>query len=179
MALHHFIFDKDIHDSCRPNLFESLVESNRTIRKKVAAAMGQVTSKLSARYVMDEIFITLEEWNSTDNYVTGDHRYVDDVVYVALQDNTGKRPTSSPNDWKEEDPRDQTIVSCVVALALWHLFKPVAMKKKPDQVVEDYDEWMEWLEDVRNALENPDLPIKEDGTEEVRHGSDDMRDHIY
>lgn len=179
MALHHWIFDKDLYENTRKNLLISLVDSPRTIRKKAASAIGMVKSKLADRYLVDEIFMELEPWDKDENVTEGDYRYIDDVMYRALRDNSNKRPTSNPDDWIEDDPRDQTIVSCVVDITIWELFKSLGPDKRPESVQTDYEDRVEWLMDVRKGDESPDLPIKEDGTVIVRGGSDEQKEWTY
>lgn len=178
MAFHHFLFDKDLHGD-RPALFGSLVNSKRTIRNKVMGAMQMAESKLSARYIMSEVFISLDEWDTDEAYLTGAYIYKDEVVYCALRNNTGQKPSSSPDDWTEDDPRNQQMVACITALTLWLLFKAVAPDRRPEHIDADFEIWNDWLTDVRNGKENPNLPLKEDGTEIVRHGSQPQREHIY
>lgn len=62
-----------------------------------------VTIRNLVNIAPDFALITYSPWNNTTDYKEGQKTAYSGINYIAIQDNTGQQPDTSPNDWKEYD----------------------------------------------------------------------------
>lgn len=181
MAIYKFITDQDLRDLLREH-YEDLTDNNpKNIRQAEATAVELIKSKLADRHDMALVMLLFSNWDSATEYTAG--QYVvygpEDRFYLALVDNDDVKPSSDPNTWKESDPRNPLLVMHCMYITIWYLSQKISLRKVPDQWADNYDEAMEWLNDVRDLKENPELPLKENGSDEIPWGSNDRTEYNY
>lgn len=77
--------------------------------------------------------------------------------------------------------RNLHMVSCVIKLALYHLYHQTGVKDVPEHRKVDYDDTIQWLKDVGRGTIRSELPILQNSTDngDIRWHSRPPRKHKY
>jgi phage gp36-like protein len=79
------------------------------------------------------------------------------------------------------DPRNLHMVSCVIKLALYHLYSQTGMQDVPEHRKVQYDDTIQWLKDVGRGTITTELPplAEADFSPEVRFSSQPPMRHKW
>lgn len=164
-----FIRKLDYLKQIQSDDLDTVTESNDLLLDEVELlAIEEITSYISARYDVAQVFAVVDAWVSGASYTT------DDVVYSAVNNKTYKAktthtgittdPSADPTNWGVTlDPRNPKIVTCTVDLALYHLHSRINPRNIPELRGIRREDSINWLEGVRENKNNPTLPAKVDG----------------
>jgi len=178
--IYSFITNKDLDLSIKPYFLEQVtVGATHKIKKAEAAAFTQIKSMLNSKYDLVKLFPEIKEWSETTNYEKDSYSCINDIVYKAKQDNSGVTPGTEDTNWEENDPRDALLIVHAVNITLFYLLESANKRKIPEDVIEAYNRAINWLEDVKNGVENPDWALIEADGMEVRAGSNPKLDHYW
>lgn len=130
------------------------------------------------------IFITQDNLNSAikaefyNNVIAGlSQTELDRVELSALQTILDKlRQRYDVEAIKTASEKDSRVIQWLIDIMLYRLHKRQNPRGIPDHISADYDATINWLNDIRDGKEHPDLPPlpnNDDGTEDL--GSNDLR----
>lgn len=178
--IHTFITDKDLLISIKQYFLDQVTidESSRKTKCE-AAAFSLIKSKLNNRYDLIKLFPETKEWDETKSYLKDTYCFKNDIFYKASEDNSEKNPDSETTIWKQNDPRDMLLVKYCADITLYFILESINPRKVSDDVINAYNQAIEWLDDVKNNIEHPDWPLLENGLGVVRWGSNKKLDHYY
>lgn len=180
MAIYKFITSDDLKVSIRELMLNQVTDSDpKIIKNAERKALDSIKSKINNRYVIDQVFLTIKEWSNATAYSAGEYVYKTDTFYRALKAGTNKDPVSETTYWVEDDPRNGNLVDCCVKITLFHIFQRINPRKVPDHVYDNLNDAYEWLNDVKDGKENPDLPLKDNGASTIQWGSNEKIEHYY
>ncbi len=180
MPIHTFITDKDLDVGMKQYFRDQIIETNTHIlTTSESAAFSLIKTKLNSRYDIKLLFPSTKTWSGTTAYLEGEYSYKADKFYKALQDGTNQDPATQASYWVEEDPRDQLLVIFCVRMTLYFLCESNSLKKTPEKLINDFDTAMEWLDNCKSGVENPDWPLLENGSSTINFGSNEKLDHYY
>lgn len=178
--IYQFIHDFDLKRAIRRKLLDQVTDSDgELIKEAEERALAQVRSKLGQRYNMAEALPTILTYDNSAQYNEGDQVYREytdggkdyGFIYRAREATTGNAPESSPNDWQLHDPRHQLLVMYVIDMLLYHLHARITPRNVPEVRNERYAAAVAWMDMVKAGDESPDLPLRDPGRDEVRHGN--------
>lgn len=156
----------------------ALVAWQGKVYKAVDETTGDLPDEDDSAFWEEGAYPKLTAWDAAENYTAGNYVYHSGTWWKAKQDNTGQAPAEGAN-WTEDDPRDDLILTYVVDLALYYLHQSGNPRKIPELRLERKDEALEWLEMVKEGEENPDLPVKAEGINEILWNSNPKRDNYF
>ncbi len=164
--IYSFITDKDLDATLKEYFLTQVIGSNTTILKnKEAAAFTLMKSKLSHRYDLTVLFPIIKEYDVTKPWAVGSYTSKGDVIYKALiaSSNTNQQdPATALTYWTPSDPRDMLLVEYCVDITIYFVLKRINPRKISQDVADNYNMAIDWLEDVMKEKENPDwtlLPV--------------------
>ena len=181
MAKYNYITDKDIVSQIRADLLNQITDQDESvIMVAELTAIGQMKSKMNDRYNVSSIFIALpDEWNNQSSYTADDLVFHNDDFWKALSTHTNEEPQTGSAYWVKSDPRDPLAVNYCRDITLWHIHARINPRRIPEIREDRYAGAMAWLDAIHDGDESPDLPLKEDGTNEIRWGSNEKRDYYF
>jgi Protein of unknown function (DUF1320) len=180
MAIHSFITDKDLDVGMKKYFRDQIIETNTHILTTCeGAAFSLMKSKLTGRYDMLLLFPDTSTWSASKIYLTGDYCFKNDKFFKAIQDGTNHDPETSPLYFIEKDARDQLLVVFCVNIAIYFLIQALNPRKVPQDIINDYDTAIEWLDGCMSGKENPDWALLENGVSTINWGSNPKLDHYY
>ncbi|MCK6648394.1 MAG: hypothetical protein L6Q66_01950 [Bacteroidia bacterium] len=178
--IYSFITNKDLDLSIKPYFLEqATVGAPHKIKKAEAAAFTQIKSMLNSKFDLEKLFPSIKEFSADKAYVADEYCSYDDVIYKAKLGSTGVTPGTDTSKWEESDPRDALLIVHAVNITIFYLLESVNKRKIPDDVIEAYNRAINWLEDVKNGVENPDWDLIVTDGMEVRSGSNEKIDHYW
>lgn len=180
MAIHSFITDKDLDVGMKLYFRDQIIEANTHILTTAeGAAFSLIKTKLNSRYDLSKLFPETKTWSASTAYLKDSYSFKSDKIYKALLDGTNKDPATETTYWVEEDPRDKLLVIFCVRITIYFLCESMSLRKTPDDVINDFNSAIEWLDDCKDGTENPDWPILETGSSIINYGSNEKLDHYY
>ncbi|HRY33409.1 MAG TPA: DUF1320 family protein [Bacteroidales bacterium] len=200
-----FLTDTDIHTFIREEFKNGLTSSvsgqpaSAFILLSEQTAIIQIKNKLRDRYKVEEIFSIPDPWDESAEYQVGALVTKGDKFFAAILENTGVDPDPAPPEepdpeeppaepeepvdpsWEISDPRNSFIVMITSDIMLYHLHARLSPRAVSDFRVKRYEDALSWLDQVKDGLENPDLPLLDDEDDpELNFGFDQQtRDHYY
>lgn len=180
--IYSFITNKDIDLNLKQHFLDQVATNvPHVVKKAENAAVSLMKSKLNSRYDLDLVFPIIKEWKPATEFVEDQYCSKNDVIYRALRDNTGQAPgPTNADDWEEEDPRDMLLVIHCVSITVYHLLKSSNPRKISQDVMDNYHEAIDWMDDVMKGRENPLLPlIEEPDGMDIKYGSNEEIDHYW
>ncbi len=177
-----YITHNDILAAIRQDLLVNFAQNQQELDNFISVceniAIESVISKLNNRYDISKIFFIISIYDSSSQYENNDVVYYNDNFYIAIAPNTGIAPSNNLY-WIQKDPRHPIIVSIVSDITIFLLHKRINPRKIPELRINAYNEAIEWLDSCRDNKENPILPIKISGTQNISWGSNPLNEHYY
>lgn len=97
---------------------------------------------------------------------------IEEHTIALVKSKLGKRYDVTEIFNKSGTDRNKLIISVLVPIVIYKLIRRNATRKMPEDIVNDYKYSLKWLDQVRDGIETPDLPIKQEGKHiEVHHGN--------
>lgn len=176
-----YITDKDLNNQLKQYLVEQIEAGDEDVVEGAErTALAKMRSKLSNRYIIDEVFFKLpEDWEQSSTYAVDDEVCHEDNFYRAIVTSTDVEPGTDEDIWEPYDRRNPLLVGYCRDLVIYDLYCRINPRKIADIARERYAEAMEWLESVRLGEDSPDLPLKELGTNNIHYGSNEPRDYYW
>ncbi len=97
---------------------------------------------------------------------------IEEHTIALVKSKLGKRYDVTEIFNKSGTDRNKLIISVLVPIVIYKLIRRNATRKMPEDIVNDYKYSLKWLDQVRDGIETPDLPIKQEEKQiEVHHGN--------
>jgi phage gp36-like protein len=180
MAIHAFITDKDLDVGMKQYFRDQIIETNTHIlTTSEGAAFSLIKSKLTGRYDLLKLFPSTKLWSGSIDYLKDQYIFKNDKFYKALQDGTNQDPETQTAYWVEEDPRDKLLVIFCVRITIYFIVEALPTRKVSQDIINDFDSAIEWLDNCKSGIENPDWPLLINGSSIINWGSNEKLDHYY
>lgn len=135
------------------------LDSNIRVRNFAEnAAVEMMKTHLRMRFLVDELFIDVWEYDEDQTYNAGDHVEHDGSIYYAETASTGITPVDTAAEWNLGDLRRPELVMMAVDMTIYHLFAKIASRQTPQDVSERYGDALSWLKDVSRGKLAPEYP---------------------
>jgi hypothetical protein len=79
----------------------------------------------------------------------------------------------------DEADRDELIITHLTALVIYKIIKRNAARKVPSDAVDEWKAAMKWLNDVRDGIESPDLPVVADTPHKEVYWGNSRNEDLY
>ena len=159
--LYQFITDADLAVGLQ-KYFSDQISANAVngIPLSEGAALSIIKAKINNRYDLTQLFPVITEWDGSIAYAIGAYVCRLDTMYIALTANTGQDPSIalSPN-WAKKDPRDQLLIMKCLDITIYFFVRSANARKITQDMADNYASALEWLDDVKNQIENPAWPL--------------------
>lgn len=180
MALHSFITDQDLDVGMKQYFRNQIISgNNHVLTTAEGAAFTLIKTKINSRYDLVKLFPSIVVWSNATTYATDDYVWKNNKFFKAKQASTNQDPETQTTYWLESDPRDKLLVIFAVSITLFFLTKALKSSQVPQDLINDFDTAIEWLDNCKDGNENPDWPLLENGSSTIQWGSNEKLDHYY
>jgi hypothetical protein len=155
--------DYDTHIR-REHLLQLAEQDIELLDRSERLAEGTVKNYLRGKFDLEAIFFPIDDWSIAKTYLAGDFVRHNELIYEAVQDNTGVEPVPGTitADWKPNDRRSIWIIDCLIVISLFYLHKVISPANIPDHRQDDYNRVMKELTRVQKGELDAGLPKLED-----------------
>lgn len=173
--IYKFITTEDLNRHINAELLSSAYATdnlkNAAIADAEKFAIQEIRNKLNSRLDVNAIFKVIKQWNNTDTFAIDAHVYDDGLIYKCLVANTNLKPADNPTQWVLDEPRERVIVGHCAAITAFETLKSVNSAKIPKNLAEARKEAIQWLKDVRDGIENPEIQDKVNSSNGIPYSS--------
>ncbi len=181
--IYSFITDKDLDVAMKEYFRDQITDEREKLHIQIlseGAAFSLIKSKINSRYDLTLLFPKIANWTEALPFLANNYCFKEDKIYISLADNTGEDPTDSNSlFWKESDPRDKLLIVYCAVITVYNMLRSINPRKISNDLENRYAGILEWLDDVKSGIENPDWPILAEGSNTIQWGSEPQREHYY
>lgn len=146
-------------------------------------AISIVKSYIQHRYDPTAVFIQINNYNTTKEYVVDDLVFYNEKYYTCTATSTGNAPTDT-DYFEENDSRDPSIVDIVCVLTIFLLFRKIQPRVIPEWITEEYDRVINDLKAYQKGTRMIELTVKLDSDDEeeghrISYGSETQKNWNY
>ncbi len=158
-----FLIPQDYEQIIRTEILTT-ISAGKTYNVDAAeqTARAEMESYLASRYDVARIFVQVEPWELTGQYLKGavvwQQGTTKQVVFTSQVDGPGHAPLDAGTDWLPIDPRNALIRTYMVDLTVYHVHAATPHKAIPELRVLRYEAAISWLKMVSKGELTPNLP---------------------
>ncbi len=167
-----FILTNDYHKLIDPNDLTDLL--NQYPLKLVGIesfAQEEISTYLRGRYNLSKVFVDIRDYDNLKTYSAKEAVIISDIIYECqIGETIGIDPvTDLTGAWVKRDPRNQTILWCMIVIVIYNLCVAIVPRDIPeirkfmyygiDEKQQDGALFL--LKSIRDGKNNFDLPLVE------------------